>query len=82
MQIEFAKNRLGEGTEEIVDLNYGRLAPSPFRPNSESFRPSSKSFRPNSKSFRPNSKSFLPNLKLFRPVQNKTSTGQLMCDVL
>ncbi len=23
-----------------------------------------------------------PNLKLFRPVQNKTSTGQLMCDVL
>ena len=45
--------------------NYGRFAPSPFRP--KLFRPNSKSFRPNSKSFRPNSKSFRPNLKSFRP---------------
>ena len=47
-----------------------------------SFRPNSKSFRPNSKLFLPNLKLFRSNLKLFSPIQNKTSTGQLMSDVL
>ena len=41
-----------------------------------------RSFRPNSKLFLPNLKLFRSNLKLFSPIQNKTSTGQLMSDVL
>ena len=53
---------------------------SRFAPTQSRFAPTQSRFAP--RRFAPNSKSFLPNLKSFRPIQNKTSTGQLMCDVL
>ena len=53
---------------------------SRFAPTQSRFAPTQSRFAP--RRFAPNSKSFLPNLKSFRPIQNKTSTRQLMCDVL